>query len=82
MDAFDALDRMHGTLWRSVLQLCLLKQQQQLQIVPRARRQRAGQGRGKKFVAAGLQTRPFAVPHKNEDRPHLQVHQITFLLYY
>jgi hypothetical protein len=37
---------------------------------------------GKKFVAAGLQTRPFAVPHKNEDRPHLQVHQITFLLYY
>jgi hypothetical protein len=37
---------------------------------------------GKKFVAAGLQTRPFAAPHKNEDRPHLQVHQITFLLYY
>jgi hypothetical protein len=29
--------------------------------------------RGKKFVAAGLQTRPFAAPHKNEDRPHLQV---------
>jgi hypothetical protein len=23
-----------------------------------------------------------ANPHKNEDRPHLQVYQITFLLYY
>jgi hypothetical protein len=56
------------------------------------RRRRGGQRRrvagrtylvlGKKFVAAGLQTRPFASPHKNEDRPHLQVHQITFLLYY
>jgi hypothetical protein len=33
---------------------------------------------GKKFAAAHLQTRLFAAPHKNEDRPHLQVHQITF----
>jgi hypothetical protein len=32
---------------------------------------------GKKFVAAGLQTRPFAAPHKNEDRPHLQVNNTT-----
>jgi hypothetical protein len=32
---------------------------------------------GKKFVAAGLQTRPFATPHKNEDRPHLQVNNTT-----
>jgi hypothetical protein len=33
--------------------------------------------RGKKFVAAGLQTRPFAASHKNEDRPHLQVNNTT-----
>jgi hypothetical protein len=33
---------------------------------------------GKKFVAARLQTRLFAAPHKKVDRPHLQVHQITF----
>jgi hypothetical protein len=33
---------------------------------------------GKKFVAARLQTRLFAAPHKKVDMPHLQVHQITF----
>jgi hypothetical protein len=32
---------------------------------------------GKKFAAARLQTRMFAAPHKNEDRPHLQVNNIT-----
>jgi hypothetical protein len=34
----------------------------------------------KKFVAARLQTRPFAAPHKNEDRPHLQVNNTTKML--
>jgi hypothetical protein len=32
----------------------------------------------KKIVAAWLQTRLFAAPHKKDDRLHLQVHQITF----
>jgi hypothetical protein len=31
-----------------------------------------GQGRGKKFGTALLQTRVFAAPHKKEDRPHPQ----------
>jgi hypothetical protein len=32
---------------------------------------------GKKFAAAGLQTRMFAVPHRKEDRAHLQVNKTT-----
>jgi hypothetical protein len=32
---------------------------------------------GKKFVAARLQTRLFAAPHKKEDRPHPQVNNTT-----
>jgi hypothetical protein len=32
---------------------------------------------GKKFVAARLQTRLFAAPHKKEDRSHPQVNNTT-----
>jgi MFS family permease len=35
---------------------------------------------GKKFSAALLQTEWFAASHKKVDGPHLQIHQITFLL--
>jgi hypothetical protein len=48
----------------------------------RTPRQRHGtnqivQGCGKKFVAARLQTRLFAAPHKKEDRSHPQVNNTT-----
>jgi hypothetical protein len=37
----------------------------------------AGSSSGKKFVAARLQTRLFAAPHKKEDRSHPQVNNTT-----
>jgi hypothetical protein len=36
-----------------------------------------GAFKGKKFAAAGLQTRMFAAPHKKEARPQPQVNNIT-----